>query len=104
MFRAKSVDMVGISSVGIGPIKLKFNGDTGSEIPHVGKSEYTCYSMFRAKSVGLVGTSSVGIGPIELKLGTDAGREVPHEGSQSPTTTLCSGSSQWAKWARCEVF
>ena len=77
MFRAKSVDLVGNFSVGIGPIGLKFGGDAGSEVPHVGKSESNGYSMFRAKSVGMVGNFSVGIGPIKLKFNGDAGSEVP---------------------------
>jgi hypothetical protein len=80
MFRVKSVGLVGISSVGIGPIELKFGGDAGPEVPHVGKSESTCYSMFRAELVYMVGTSSVGISLIGQKSGGDAGSKVLHKG------------------------
>ena len=37
VFRAKSVGIVGTSSVGIGPIGLKFGRDAGSEVHHKGK-------------------------------------------------------------------
>ena len=76
MFRAKSVGLVGNSSVGISPIGLKSGGDAGSDVLHKGKSESNCYSMFRVKSVGMVGTSSVGIGLIGIKFDGDAGGEV----------------------------
>ena len=33
MFRAKSVDLVGNSSVGFGPIELKFGGNAENDVP-----------------------------------------------------------------------
>ena len=69
MFRAKSVDMVGTSFVGFGPIDTKFGIWVWDSAPHEEKLVSNCYSMFRAKSVDMVGTSSVGFGPIGLKFG-----------------------------------
>ena len=63
MFRAKSVDTVGTSSVGFGPIDLKFGMWVCDSVPHEEKWVPNCYSMFRAKSVNMVDTSSACKGP-----------------------------------------
>ena len=68
MFRAKSVDLVGNSSVGFGPIELKFGGDAGNAVPLKGNPECNHYSMFRAKSVSQEGMYSMVIVLIRLKL------------------------------------
>jgi hypothetical protein len=65
----RSVDMVGNSSVGFGPIDLKIGMWVWEVVTHEEKWVPNCYSMFRAKSVDMVGTSSVGFGPIDLKIG-----------------------------------
>jgi hypothetical protein len=62
MFRAKSVDLVGNSSVGFGPSVWKFGQDVGDEVTDEKKSATNCQSMFRIRSVDLVGNSSVGFG------------------------------------------
>ena len=49
--RAKLGGLVGASSVGFGPIGLKFGGDAGNDVPYKGKSGSNCYFMFRAKLV-----------------------------------------------------
>ena len=63
MFRAKSVDMVGTSSVGFGPIGMKFGMWVCDSVPHEEKWVLNCYSMFRAKLVNMVDTSSACKGP-----------------------------------------
>ena len=78
---AKLGGLVGASSVGFGPIVLKFGGNAGNDVPYKGNSECNRYSMFRAKSVDLVGNSSVGFGPVELKFGGNAENEVLHKGN-----------------------
>ena len=50
MFRAKLVYMEDTSSVGFGPIGLKFCMWAWDGVPHEEKWEPNCYSMFRAKS------------------------------------------------------
>ena len=60
----KSVSKVGTSSVGFGPIGMKFGMWVCDSVPHEKKWLPNCYSMFRAKSVDMVGASSVGFGPI----------------------------------------
>ena len=69
MFRAKSVHMVGISFVGIGPIGTKFGIWVWDSVPHKEKWVPNCYSMFRVKSVDMGDTSYAGFGPIDLKFG-----------------------------------
>ena len=50
MFRTKLVNMVGNSSVGFGPIELKFGGNAENDVSYKGNPECNCFSMFRAKS------------------------------------------------------
>ena len=49
MFRAKSVDMVATSSVGVGPIGLKFWVQVWDVASNKAKLEPNYYPMFRAK-------------------------------------------------------
>jgi hypothetical protein len=62
MFMAKS-NMVGTSSVGFGPIDLKFGMWMWDSVTHKEKWVPNCYSMCRAKSVDMVGTYSALKGP-----------------------------------------
>ena len=79
MFKAKFVYMVGTSSVGFGPIELKFGGDARNDVPYKGKSGSNCYFMFRAKLVSYR-PSEAGQPPasMDIKMDTRQGCRVVH--------------------------